>query len=57
VAEEGVAALMATHDVFRAKEVGTHIGIMKQGRLVDYFPTDDKAHADIEQLYLEHMHD
>jgi len=57
VADEGVAALMATHDVFRAKEVGSHIGIMKQGRLVDYFPTDDKAHADIEQLYLQHMHD
>ena len=57
VAGEGVAALMATHDVFRAKEVGTHIGIMKQGRLVDYFPTDDREHADIEQLYLQHMHD
>jgi len=57
VADEGVAALMATHDVFRAKEVGSHIGIMKQGRLVDFFATDDKAHADIEQLYLEHMHD
>lgn len=57
VAGEGVAALMATHDVFRAKEVGSHIGIMKHGRLVDYFATDDKAHADIEQIYLEHMRD
>jgi ABC-2 type transport system ATP-binding protein len=57
VAADGVAALMATHDVFRAKEVGSHIGIMKHGQLVDYFPTDDKAHADIEQLYLQHMHD
>ena len=57
VAEDGVAALMATHDVFRAKEIGSHIGIMKQGQLVDYFPTGDKAHADIENLYLQHMHD
>jgi ABC-2 type transport system ATP-binding protein len=57
VASDGVAALMATHDVFRAKEVGSHIGIMKQGQLVDYFPTDDRAHADIEALYLQHMHD
>jgi ABC-2 type transport system ATP-binding protein len=57
VASDGVAALMATHDVFRAKEVGSHIGIMKRGQLVDFFPTDDRAHADIEQLYLKHMHD
>lgn len=57
VAGEGVAALMATHDVFRAKEVGTHIGIMKHGKLVDYFPTNDIAHHDIEQIYLRHMHD
>lgn len=57
VAADGVAALMATHDVFRAREVGTHIGIMKRGRLVDHFPTGDRAHADIEQLYLRHMHD
>ena len=57
VARDGVAALMATHDVFRAKEVGTHIGIMKQGKLVDYFPTNDVAHNDIEQIYLRHMHD
>ena len=57
VAADGVAALMATHDVFRAREVGTHIGIMKHGRLVDHFATGDRAHADIEQLYLRHMHD
>lgn len=57
VAADGVAALMATHDVFRAKEVGTHIGIMKLGRLVDHFATDGVAHADLEQIYLRHMHD
>lgn len=57
VAGEGVATLMATHDVSRAKEVGSHIGIMKRGRLVDYLPTSDIDHADLEQLYLKHMHD
>ncbi len=57
VAAGGVAALMATHDVFRAKEVGSHIGIMKQGNLVDFFATSDKAYGDIETLYLQHMHD
>ena len=28
----GTAVLMATHDLFRAKASGTHIGIMKSGR-------------------------
>src|SRR5690606_4873509 len=31
---EGAAILMATHDLFRAKETGTRIGIMRQGQLL-----------------------
>ncbi len=53
---EGVAVLMATHDLFRAKETGTHVGIMKQGRLVARLTTAEIGHADLEGLYLEHMH-
>jgi ABC-2 type transport system ATP-binding protein len=53
----GVAVLMATHDLFRAKESGTRVGIMKHGRLVATFDTVDIGHADLERLYLEHMHD
>jgi ABC-2 type transport system ATP-binding protein len=53
----GVAILMATHDLFRAKESGTRIGIMKQGRLVATLRTDEIDHADLERLYLQHMHD
>src|SRR4030095_12780706 len=30
---QGVAVLMATHDLFRAKESGTRVGIMKHGKL------------------------
>ena len=30
---KGVAVLMATHDLFRAKQVSTHIGIMRSGVL------------------------
>lgn len=52
---EGVAVLMATHDLFRAKETGTHVGIMKQGRLVARLTTEEIGHADLERLYLEHM--
>jgi ABC-2 type transport system ATP-binding protein len=53
----GVAVLMATHDLFRAKESGTRIGIMKHGRMVTTLATQDIGHADLERLYLEHMHD
>lgn len=53
---EGAAILMATHDLFRAKETGTRIGIMRDGRLVQELSTDDVSHADVERIYLEHMH-
>lgn len=53
--DEGVAVLMATHDLFRAKETGTRVGIMKQGRLVATLGTDEIGHADLERIYLEHM--
>jgi ABC-2 type transport system ATP-binding protein len=54
---KGVAVLMATHDLFRAKESGTRIGIMKHGRLVETISTGEIGHADLEQLYLQHMKD
>jgi ABC-2 type transport system ATP-binding protein len=54
---DGVAILMATHDLFRAKEAGTRVGIMKHGRLVSTLETRDIGHADLERIYLEHMHD
>ena len=47
---------MATHDLFRAKETGAHVGIMKEGRLVATLTTEQIGHADFEKLYLEHMH-
>jgi ABC-2 type transport system ATP-binding protein len=57
LSESGVAVLMATHDLFRAKESGTRVGIMKHGRLVAVHGTDAFSHADLERIYLEHMHD
>jgi ABC-2 type transport system ATP-binding protein len=51
------AILMATHDLFRAKETGTRVGIMKRGRLVTEMRTEAIGHADLERIYLEHMHD
>ncbi len=55
--DRGVAVLMATHDLFRAKETGTRVGIMRHGRLVREMSTDEIGHADLERVYLEHMHE
>jgi ABC-2 type transport system ATP-binding protein len=57
LSDQGVAVLMATHDLFRAKESGTRVGIVKRGRLVASYATTDLGHADLERIYLEHMHD
>lgn len=54
---DGAAILMATHDLFRAKETGTRVGIMKHGTLVAQLRTSEIGHADLERIYLEHMHD
>ncbi len=54
---EGVAILMATHDLFRAKEVGTRVGIMRKGVLRAELDPGAMDHADLERIYLEHMHD
>lgn len=54
---QGCAVLMATHDLFRAKESGTSVGIMKHGRLVSEMTTGEISHADLERIYLENMRD
>ena len=50
-----VATLMATHDIFRAKEVATHIGIMKNGQLKQQFPARDISLSELEKAYLDTM--
>jgi len=57
LSRNGAAILMATHDLFRAKETGSRVGIMKHGHLVATYKTADLGHADLERIYLEHMHD
>lgn len=52
---DGAAILMATHDLFRAKEIATRVGIMKAGQLVDMIDPRDISSSDLEQIYLSHM--
>ncbi len=53
--ENEVAVLMATHDLFRAKESGTHIGIMRAGRLIHTLKSSEITLTELEKLYLETM--
>ncbi len=51
---QGMAVLMATHDIFRAKEVATHIGIMRNGELTDQLENKGTFQAkELEEMYLQ----
>jgi ABC-2 type transport system ATP-binding protein len=51
----GKAILMCTHDIFRAKELADHVGIMKKGRMVKQLTRKEFLKEDLERLYLEYM--
>lgn len=53
LAADGKTIFMATHDIFNAVNVGTRIGIMKQGQLVHTVNTSDITADALQQLYLE----
>ncbi|MGF7079643.1 ABC transporter ATP-binding protein [Mucilaginibacter sp. UYCu711] len=53
LAGNGKAILMATHDIFNAVNVGTTIGIMKQGKLVHNLKAADINASNLQKLYLE----
>ena len=55
LAGQGVAILMATHDLFRAREDATRIGILLDGKLAGEYAVDDIKHVDLEKLYLKHL--
>jgi ABC-2 type transport system ATP-binding protein len=50
--ERDVAILMATHDLFRAKEDATRVGIMRHGKLAHILTATELRHTDLEKLYL-----
>jgi ABC-2 type transport system ATP-binding protein len=55
LARDGAAILMATHDLFRAKETGTRIGIMREGVLRAQYEAAAISHGELEKAYLEQM--
>ena len=50
---EGTTIFMATHDIFRAKEVADRIGIMKRGNLISEINADEISANELEKLYLQ----
>ena len=53
LASEGTTIFMATHDIFRAKEVVDRIGIMKRGNLISEINADEISANELEKLYLQ----
>ena len=53
--DAGAAILMTSHDLFRAKESCTRVGIMREGKLLQELSSSDVSHTDLEALYLELM--
>lgn len=53
LAAQGKTIFMATHDIFNAVNVGTRIGIMRQGSLVHLADTRDISANELQKLYLE----
>jgi ABC-2 type transport system ATP-binding protein len=52
---EGKAILMSTHDIFRAKEIGDRVGIMKEGRLVLERSREELRSEDLVKIYIDYM--
>ncbi|GEN67443.1 MULTISPECIES: ABC transporter ATP-binding protein [Chryseobacterium] len=53
LAAEGKSILMATHDIFNAVNVGTRIGIMKEGCLVHTLEASSVTADELQKIYLE----
>lgn len=55
LASEGASILMASHDIFRVREVCNRIGILKNGELVKELNSKDVSAKELENMYLKYM--
>ncbi|WP_422104075.1 ABC transporter ATP-binding protein [Winogradskyella sp.] len=55
LALSGTSILMASHDIFRVREVCHRIGILKNGVLVKELHSKDVSANELEALYLQYM--
>jgi ABC-2 type transport system ATP-binding protein len=55
--DRGAGILMVTHDLFRARDVASRLGIMSRGRLIDLFDAAAVTPEEVERRYLEAVRD
>ena len=55
LADEGAAIMMASHDLFRVREVCSRIGVLKNGKLIKELNSTDVSANELESVYLEFM--
>ena len=55
LASEGATILMASHDIFRVREVCNRIGILKKGEMVKELESIEVTTTELEHLYLQFM--
>jgi len=53
LSEKGVGILMATHDIFNAVNIGSKIGIMKEGSLIYTAETSKISAQELQDLYIK----
>lgn len=51
--QEGVGIFMATHDIFNAVNIGSRIGIMKEGQLIHKVETSRISAQELQDLYMK----
>jgi ABC-2 type transport system ATP-binding protein len=54
-AARGTTVLMATHDLYRVKEVADRVGVLQAGRIVEEIDPARLDHAALERLYIERL--
>ena len=54
-AERGSAVLMATHDLYRVREMADRVGVLGAGRIVEEIDPRSLDHVALEQLYIERL--
>ncbi|WP_298880516.1 ABC transporter ATP-binding protein [uncultured Polaribacter sp.] len=53
LASKGVGIFMATHDIFNAVNIGSKIGIMKEGTLIHTTETKNISAQELQDLYIK----
>jgi len=54
-AARGTAVLMATHDLYRIKEVADRVGVLQNGRIADEIDPAVLDHVELERIYIERL--